>query len=172
MSDQYPQAPTTLGDHLRQKRLDLKLLQKDVAKILGTNTDTVTYWENNRVEPSLDFLPKIINFLRYVPLGIIPDEHRRKLVTYRRLLGCRHDELARKLEIDPGTLLRWENGRRLSKEIEQRIAASYPEMIGILSLEWRSTYRERSWKDGEVNSQGTETLLDIDQTESPDISGS
>jgi len=108
LSSQYPQAPTTLGDHIRKKRLDLKLLQKDVAKILGTQIDTVTYWENNRVELSLDFLPKIINFLGYVPLSIISDDTRRKLVTYRRLLGYSHDELAIKLEIDPGTLLNWE----------------------------------------------------------------
>ncbi len=43
----YPQTPKTLGDHLRKKRLDLKLLQKEVAQRLGVGESTVYNWGNN-----------------------------------------------------------------------------------------------------------------------------
>jgi len=46
LPDLYPQTSNTLGDHLRKKRLDLKLHQTDVAKLPGAETATVTYWEN------------------------------------------------------------------------------------------------------------------------------
>ena len=41
----------TLGDHVRARRLDLGLFQKDVAELVGVSTDTVTNWEKNRSEP-------------------------------------------------------------------------------------------------------------------------
>jgi len=33
----YPKSLKTLGDHFKKKRLDLKLLQKDVAKKIGVD---------------------------------------------------------------------------------------------------------------------------------------
>src|SRR5579872_2299780 len=43
----YPNALNTLGDHLRKRRLDLGLLQKQVAAEIGVNTLTVCNWESN-----------------------------------------------------------------------------------------------------------------------------
>jgi len=114
-----------LGDHLRKKRLDLKLLQKDVAKMLGVDTDTVTYWEINRTEPSPASVPKIISFLGYVPLSILPEDSRKRFVAYRKLAGLSQDGLAVKLGIDPGTLRRWESGKsRLSSDLVEKIMFS------------------------------------------------
>lgn len=129
LSSQYPQTLTTLGDHLRKKRLDLKLIQRDVAKMLEVETDTVTYWETNRVEPSPAFIPKIIDFLGYVPLSILPDDPRKRFVVYRKLAGLSQEEFARKLRVDPGTLRKWEKGKLLSSEIEQSISSSFLETI-------------------------------------------
>jgi len=39
------------------------LFQKDVARIIGVTTDTITYWENQRYEPSKRFLKEIEAFL-------------------------------------------------------------------------------------------------------------
>ena len=41
-STSYPQEPRTIGDHLWKKRLDLGLLQKEVAQRMGADTDSVT----------------------------------------------------------------------------------------------------------------------------------
>jgi transcriptional regulator with XRE-family HTH domain len=53
----------TLGDHLRKKRLDLGLLQREAALQLGVDVKTVTNWERQRTEPKIRFLPAIFRFL-------------------------------------------------------------------------------------------------------------
>jgi DNA-binding XRE family transcriptional regulator len=57
----------SLGDHIRAKRLDLGLLQKDVAKIIQVDTKSIVFWENNRHEPNIQHHPKIMEFLGYCP---------------------------------------------------------------------------------------------------------
>jgi DNA-binding XRE family transcriptional regulator len=63
----YPSELRTLGDHLRKRRLDLGLLQCDVAEKLQVNPMTVCNWETNRTSPQLRFMPRIIAFLGYNP---------------------------------------------------------------------------------------------------------
>ena len=53
----------TVGDHLRKKRLELHLLQKDVAKKFGVSEDTITNWENNRHSPQGKLMLKAIQFI-------------------------------------------------------------------------------------------------------------
>jgi len=55
----------TIGDHLRKRRLDLDLLQKDVAEIIGVTEVTISNWENNKNKPPSRYLKKIIDFLGY-----------------------------------------------------------------------------------------------------------
>jgi DNA-binding transcriptional regulator YiaG len=63
----YPQVLATVGDHLRKWRLDLGLLQREVAERLGVDHCTVTNWELNRTKPALRFLPGSINLLGFDP---------------------------------------------------------------------------------------------------------
>ena len=101
----------TIGDHLRKKRLDLGLLQKEVAVLIGAMKDSVYLWESNRVAPTLPFLPKIVEFLGYCPYDPVwtPGE---RLTWIRRYLGLRQESMARRLRVDPGTLARGERGER------------------------------------------------------------
>lgn len=55
-----------IGDHIRKKRLDLGLTQIEVAEIIGVKESTVWNWEHG-TEPELRHIPKIIEFLGYVP---------------------------------------------------------------------------------------------------------
>jgi len=59
----YPQKPRNLGERLRKKRMDMGLFQKDIAKIIGVSTDTITYWEKGRTHPTKQNLEKVIDFL-------------------------------------------------------------------------------------------------------------
>ena len=63
----YPSELRTLGDHLRKRRMDLGLFQKDIAKRLGASTASVNNWELNEREPELRFIPGILRFLGYDP---------------------------------------------------------------------------------------------------------
>jgi len=61
----YPKKLKILGDHIRARRLDLGLLQKDVAGIIGVTTDTITNWEKGRNQPMHRRYLKINKFLGY-----------------------------------------------------------------------------------------------------------
>jgi len=63
----YPRELRTLGDHLRKRRLDLGLLQRDVAEQLHVHQMTITNWETGRTSPQLRFVPRILSFLGYNP---------------------------------------------------------------------------------------------------------
>ena len=64
----YPKQINTLGDHIRKRRLDLKLLQKQVADRIGVHELTITNWERNATVPAIRHIPAIIRFLGYDPL--------------------------------------------------------------------------------------------------------
>jgi transcriptional regulator with XRE-family HTH domain len=110
----YPDTLNTLGDHIRKRRLDLGLYQKDVARCLGVTTDSVAYWENNRNQPSLRMIPRIIGFLGYDPFQNDSDSLSlgERVVRVRQRLGITQKDLARRLGVDPSTLAHWEYGRR------------------------------------------------------------
>jgi DNA-binding XRE family transcriptional regulator len=75
----------TIGDHIRKRRIDLMLTQKEVAEALGVDKTTVQFWENNRVKPSLAQIPKIIEFLGYDPFESKPESQGDKIRAYRKL---------------------------------------------------------------------------------------
>ncbi len=112
----YPQTPKTIGDHLRKRRLDLNLLQKDIAQKLDVCEPSIYNWENNLAKPALRYIPKIIEFLGYVPFDTSNMSVGEKIVSYRRLLGLSQKKLAHRLGIDPSTLGRWERDKRQPPE--------------------------------------------------------
>ena len=100
----YPRELKTFGDQLRKRRLDLNLLQKEVAERIGVDKASVYNWENNRSSPQLHYMPKIIESLGYVPFeteaGILAEG----IVSCRRAQGITQEELARRLRYDPSLL--------------------------------------------------------------------
>jgi transcriptional regulator with XRE-family HTH domain len=95
---------------LRKKRLDLKLLQRDVAKRLGANETTIYNWEKNRSNPSLQFIPKIIRFLGYFPLKCHEDTIGR-LRFYKLVNGFSYKRLGKLMGKHPEQLADWLSGR-------------------------------------------------------------
>lgn len=61
----YPKELITLGDHIRKRRLDLSLEQKEVAKIICVTKEIIWNWENNRSNPEVQCYPAIMEFLGY-----------------------------------------------------------------------------------------------------------
>jgi DNA-binding XRE family transcriptional regulator len=58
--DGYPVNPKTIGEHIRKKRMDCRLMQSDVASIIGVSEESIWNWENDRIKPSKKNL-EIIN---------------------------------------------------------------------------------------------------------------
>jgi len=112
LSQRYPKELKRLGDHIRKKRIDLKLLQKEVAEKIGVAEASIWNWENNWTEPSLCHIPKIIEFLGYSPYIEASEVLGEKIITFRMIYGLSQERLARYLGIDPGTLARWERDEK------------------------------------------------------------
>jgi transcriptional regulator with XRE-family HTH domain len=121
-SDRYPKEINTLGDHIRKRRLDLGLLQREVAEKIGVTEATIYHWERQRNAPEIRFIAPIIEFLEYDPLPQ-PESFAERLKTYRLRLGLSQRKLAAKLGIDPGTLGSWERGRRKPSERYRELLA-------------------------------------------------
>jgi DNA-binding transcriptional regulator YiaG len=67
-SKELTPVPTTLGEHIKNRRLELKVTFKEAAKLLGTDEGSIINWEKGRTVPRVYRLPAIIRFLRYNPL--------------------------------------------------------------------------------------------------------
>ena len=119
----YPQTLRTLGDHLRKRRLDLCLLQREAAERIGVDPTTVTNWELSRTAPALRFIPSIIRFLGYVPFP--PGQSLAdRLRAARRTLGLSQERVAAMLDVDESTVTRWERGcRRPGAALLERVEA-------------------------------------------------
>lgn len=102
----FPDKLSSYGDHLRQIRLERKLSQPEVAKMLNVDTESITNWELNHTKPQIQYIPRIISFL-----GYSPDVIQNPIIRYRTERGITQKELARILDIDPTTLARIEGGR-------------------------------------------------------------
>jgi transcriptional regulator with XRE-family HTH domain len=126
----YPKELQTLGDHLRKRRLDLALTQKDVAKRLGADEGSVWNWEKNRSSPALRFVPRIIEFLGYAPDDTKPETLGQRIVAFRRLRGLTQKELAQRLGVDPSTLAGWEQGEHWPT---RRLLPRLNEVIPVIS---------------------------------------
>jgi transcriptional regulator with XRE-family HTH domain len=63
----YPAELRSIGDHVRKRRLDLGLLQREVALRVGVDKTTVFNWETGTASPNLRALPAVIRFLGYDP---------------------------------------------------------------------------------------------------------
>lgn len=112
----YPTEFVTVGNHVRKRRLDLGLLQKEVAAEIGVDTSSVYNWENGRTEPEFRHLPAIIRFLGYdpTPEGKTLGQRVRRS---RRALGMSQKKLARVLDVDPSTVRSIEADHPLGKRI-------------------------------------------------------
>ena len=105
----YSEFPITVGDHIRKKRMDLGLLQREVAEIIGVTESSVWNWEHG-TEPELQCNPSSIKFPGYIPFDC-PDDTVGQLAWYKRSMGMNLDHLGEAMGRDPEQLSDWLSGR-------------------------------------------------------------
>lgn len=54
----------TLGDRIRELRIELDLEQKELAKILNVHKGTISNWENNKRNPDNEMISKIADYFK------------------------------------------------------------------------------------------------------------
>ena len=106
-----PQEPDfgarSLGDHIRKRRFELRLSQKEAASRLGWSGRTVFNWENGKTKPATESMPSIIGFLGYDPFPEAASLSER-LAAVRRANGWTIKQAGEQLGVDEGTWARWE----------------------------------------------------------------
>ena len=99
-----------IGQHIRKRRLDLKLLQREVADMIGVSEDCMTNWENGRSVPQIQYMPKLIQFLGYNPLEFEDDTLAGRIKNYRIGYGLSHKKLGQLVGVNASTICAWEHG--------------------------------------------------------------
>lgn len=85
-------------------------MQKEVGKLIGVSEDCITYWENGRSEPQIQFMPKIIEFLGYMPIEIDTSTIGGKIKANRMRHGLSYKKMGELLNVDASTIGAWEKG--------------------------------------------------------------
>ena len=101
----------TWGDHIKTRRLDLKLTKRQLSLKFHVDDTTIYLWERNKVSPSLAQIPKIIEFLGRDPFTKEIINLGDRIREFRRVHGLSQRKLAEQLEVDQTTLAGWEKGK-------------------------------------------------------------
>jgi transcriptional regulator with XRE-family HTH domain len=104
--------------------MDLGLLQKDVARQIGLNKDTIHNWEMNRTVPEVRVIPKVIDFLGYAPYDPAWT-FGRWLRAVRSTLGLSQEQLAKRAGLDESTIAKWEREERRPLGIKLRVLQTF-----------------------------------------------
>jgi len=78
--------------------------------MIGVTESTVWNWEQG-TEPDLRHIPKIIEFLVYVPFGC-PEDLIGELIFFKKVKGLSYERLGKIMCREPEQLTDWLNGRK------------------------------------------------------------
>lgn len=112
----YSEKPQSLGEHIKKRRRELGLLQREAGVRMGVSAETVANWEKGKTKPlSTQFKP-VVAFLGYDPAPA-PASLTERFEAKRRSLGASLDQVAQHLGWDEGSLRRYLRGEwQLSPE--------------------------------------------------------
>jgi DNA-binding XRE family transcriptional regulator len=91
--------------------MDLRLLQKDVAQIIGITEESIMHWETERYPPQLQFYPGIIKFLGFNPFKVAGKTLAVRIKNYRLKNGLSHKKMGALLGVDAATISTWETDK-------------------------------------------------------------
>ncbi|MHB9036012.1 MAG: helix-turn-helix domain-containing protein [Armatimonadota bacterium] len=108
----YPAQPTTIGEHIKRRRYELRMTQQQVAEFFGIAHSTISGWESNATVPNIILAPKVSQFLCYVH----HDNHSTmtagdRIRAARKILGLTLEEAAKQFGVCKDTFTAWEYGR-------------------------------------------------------------
>ena len=123
----YPDAPKTLGEHLRKSRLDLGETQEQAASRFGVTFTSYNGWEADRIAPKVCQWPEMVRFLGYDPSSK-PVRFGEAVTYLRQSLGLDKQQFAAVLKVDVRSILNWEKHRTVPfASVRQRLIALCPD---------------------------------------------
>jgi DNA-binding XRE family transcriptional regulator len=126
LGKKYVANPATLGEKIRNRRLELRLTQEEAGRRMGVTRLCVVDWENNNSEPAIEFYPVIVGFLGYLPFSIEDSTLAGKVKKYRFQHGLSQAIFGKLVNAGGATIYRLENNigvpnRRLLERVEELI---------------------------------------------------
>jgi transcriptional regulator with XRE-family HTH domain len=106
----YEEDPKALCDHLRRRRNDCGLHQRQAADQMAESEWTYANWENGRTTPGAVIYRRIVEFLGYYPHPT-PRTLGDRLRKLRRCHGLTSRQAAQLADVDHQTFLMWEHGK-------------------------------------------------------------
>lgn len=106
----------TLGDHLRVKRLDERLRQKDLGALLSVSKEAIFLWENNKTTPPVKYLPVICEYLTYCPIQPVKNFGDQFKLWRTHTLGFTLKEATEKVGIYQKTLAQIEHKNTINRK--------------------------------------------------------
>jgi transcriptional regulator with XRE-family HTH domain len=139
----YSENPQTLGEHVKKRRRELGLLQREAAERMGIQRDTYVNWEKDKTRPVASQFRPVVTFLGYDPMPA-PETLSERLKAKRRSLRVTFAQVARYLEWDSGSLSRYLNGTwRIPPERVVKLEAFLSAEGGDLAPIYRLVRRRR-----------------------------
>jgi ribosome-binding protein aMBF1 (putative translation factor) len=109
-----PALLNSLADHIKERRLDLGLQKKQLARQWGVDETTIHNCEDKGISPAIRFMPRILDFLGYDPTdGSVPESLAEVIRAHRTNLGLSRKRLATLFGIDQSNTANWETGKHL-----------------------------------------------------------
>lgn len=105
----YSVTPQFLGEHIKKRRRELGLLQREAGQRMGVSAETVANWEKGKAKPIPSQFKPVVAFLGYDPAPE-PKTLGERFEAKQRRLGVSLAQIARYLGWDPGSLRRYLNG--------------------------------------------------------------
>lgn len=124
--------PKTLGEHIRNARLQRRLFQRDLAMLFGVEKTSVQNWERGVGAPCIHVVPKIIEFLGYDPEAV-PTSLPRRIAYARRRLGYTQEELAEAIVAALSKFGSGNPGNRFPTTLSCRRWRAYWRILGLTS---------------------------------------
>ncbi len=116
--------PITLGEHIKQARIERGLTQSNAVAFLSVSEETLHNWETGKTTPAVKYWPAIMEFLGYCPYQRARSLGDR-LRLHRMHRGLTLGELAKILGVDPGSIVCWEIGEREPRGEYREIIAKF-----------------------------------------------
>lgn len=114
--------PDIIGEHIRKKRVESGLLQKDLAVLFDTCEDTITSWESRQGKPIISVYPKIIRFLGYYPYNHPLDTAEGLIERCRHTLGLSYERLGTLVGVHGTTLICWKQyGEIVQRDCKEKL---------------------------------------------------
>ncbi len=137
--------PETLGEHIRRRREELKLYQRELAERLGVDHLTVHNWETGKTRPGVAHFPALIAFLGYDPGQPAKRKVAALLKAKRRQLGLTQREVARLLDVDPSIVGGWEADEIVLRRQHRRALARFlglpqEQLIRTMGARWLAAH--------------------------------